>query len=76
MHGARYKMSKQSSALVRYTKGLFHMLPTLENLNKWKPKTMGSENCIMCGDEETKNLNHLSSCKKLKKTWKVIENFM
>ncbi|CAG8706907.1 31115_t:CDS:2, partial [Gigaspora margarita] len=29
----RYKMSEQSSALVRYAKGLFCMLPTLENLN-------------------------------------------
>src|SRR5260364_209769 len=30
----------------------------------------------MCKDEKKKNLNHLSSCKKLEKTWKEIENFM
>ncbi|CAG8498278.1 43614_t:CDS:1 [Gigaspora margarita] len=53
----------------------FRMLPTLENLNLWKPKIMSFRNCIMCGDEEKENLNHLSSCKKLEKTWKEIENF-
>src|SRR5260364_177986 len=75
MRRVRCKTSEQSSALVRYAKGLFYMLPTLENLNMWNPKIVGSGNCIMREDEKKENLNYFSSCKKLEKTWKEIENF-
>ena len=64
---------KDSRNLIMQVKCLSNCLPTLSELNRWKPELYKSGHCIMCKEELPEDLDHLMRCKVLQEAWEEIE---
>jgi len=70
----RCRGMESSFKLILRIKGMFQLLPTLNELHARKPWLYKSPNCILCKEETKETMKHLFRCSFTENFWQETEN--